>query len=327
MKLLHTTVITLFISWLLPVAQAQTGSKADDIESIKAMTGCYAVTFKYAETFKGDTAYQRHDNYKTGAEAEWIFVDEETDDKIVIQHLLVARDTIIIKHWRQDWIYENTDFYTYDKNKHWSFESKSPAQVSEQWTQKVYQVDDGPRYEGTATWLHVDGKHYWENTTAAPLPRREHTKRDDYNVMIRRNRHEITDYGWLHELDNKKIIRKNDKDSLLVMEKGYNTYRKIDESECQAAKDWWKKHKRYWRLVREVWNEVFAEKKDLYFKEKIDGKKRYNKLFALGNKVAKQEMSDQQVKEKVRKIIDAYLSHEPVKDEKRNEEKKKDGAY
>ena len=26
---------------------------------------------------------------------------------------------------------------------------------------------------------HVDGKSYWENTSHAPLPRREYTKRDD----------------------------------------------------------------------------------------------------------------------------------------------------
>ena len=30
---------------------------------------------------------------------------------------------------------------------------------------KIFQVDDSPRYEGTASWVHVDGKSYWENTT------------------------------------------------------------------------------------------------------------------------------------------------------------------
>lgn len=53
----------------------------------------------------------------------------------------------------------------------------------------------------------ADGKDYWENKTSSPLPRREYTKRDDYNVMLRGNRHEITDYGWMHEQDNDKMIR------------------------------------------------------------------------------------------------------------------------
>ena len=27
--------------------------------------------------------------------------------------------------------------------------------VRGQWTQKVYQVDDSPRYEGSSTWVHL----------------------------------------------------------------------------------------------------------------------------------------------------------------------------
>ena len=81
--------------------------------------------------------------------------------------------------------------------------------VKGQWSQKVYQVDDSPRYEGTGTWVHVDGKSYWENVSNAPLPRRERTKRKDYNLMIRNNRHQITDQGWIQIQDNKKILKNN----------------------------------------------------------------------------------------------------------------------
>ena len=72
---------------------------------------------------------------------------------------------------------------------------------------KVFQVDDGPRYQGSGTWVHVDGKSYWESTTPAPLPRRERDIRN-YNLTIRGNRVEIMDYGWAHIQDNSKIIRK-----------------------------------------------------------------------------------------------------------------------
>ena len=104
-----------------------------------------------------------------------------------IQHLLVVGppdQQMVIKHWRQDWIYENTNFYMFNGDNQWQFVNKPKSEVKGQWTQKVYQVDDSPRYQGSASWVHVDGKSYWENITSAPLPRREYTKRSDYNVTI-----------------------------------------------------------------------------------------------------------------------------------------------
>lgn len=286
-------------------ALAQPSKKTKDKEAIKSMCGCYEVTFQYAETFRNDTAYDFRDNFITGASAEWIFVDEETEDKIVIQHILVAQDTIVIKHWRQDWLFENQNFHTYLKNQHWQFQERYSKEVKGQWTQKVYQVDDGPRYEGTATWIHQDGKQYWEAWADAPLPRRERTKRDDYNVMVRRNRHQITDYGWVHEQDNKKMIRQNGQDSLLVMEKGYNKYRKINEDECKAAKEWWEENKDYWRMVRSVWQEIFDQENDLYFQKEINGTRRWEALFALQDEYKAQNRDA--MRKKVMNTIEKYM--------------------
>ena len=158
--------------------------------------------------------------------------------------------------------------------------TKTEDEVEGQWTQKVYQVDDSPRYEGSATWVHVDGKSYWENTTTAPLPRREYTKRSDYNVTLRGNRHEITEYGWLHDQDNAKVIRAEGKDDVtLAKEKGYNTYVKVDDSRCQAAQDWWKAHQDKWSTVRAKWDEVYGRHKNLQLEEKVDNKLLYKYLF------------------------------------------------
>ena len=57
-----------------------------------------------------------------------------------------------------------------------------------------------------------------ESEADAPLPRREYTKRNDYNVLKRINRHEIKDFGWVHEQDNLKILRENS-DNLLLKKK------------------------------------------------------------------------------------------------------------
>jgi hypothetical protein len=69
------------------------------------------------------------------------------------------------------------------------------------------QVDDSPRYESIGTWVHVDGRHEWQSKTDSPLPRREFTKRSDYNVLRRGNRIYLTPQGWMFEQDNKKIVR------------------------------------------------------------------------------------------------------------------------
>ncbi|WP_291726672.1 DUF6607 family protein [Bernardetia sp.] len=251
-----------------------------DKEAIKSMCGCYEVTFNFAETFSPDTSYKFHENYKAGA-LEWVQLVEETPTFVSMQHLLLANDTMIIKHWRQDWSYENTNFYMYDGDNNWKFVQQPKSEVAGQWTQKVFQVDDSPRYEGSASWVHVDGRHYWDNTTNSPLPRREFTKRNDYNVMVRGNLHEITNEGWIHEQDNDKVLRKDGKDILIATEKGMNTYKKVDDSRCLAAQTWWKNNKDFWAVARTEWNSIFARNKDLKLKKVVDKKPLFMHLFPL----------------------------------------------
>ena len=258
--------------------------KKKDQNAIKEMCGCFEVTFNFTETFEysKDSLYRgSEDKIATAIEWAGLVVDEK--NKISIQHLLQVGNPTnphIVKHWRQDWIYENNDFYMFNGHNEWLFDQKSNKEVNNQWTQKVYQVDDSPRYEGNATWVHVDGKSYWENTTTAPLPRREYTKRSDYNVTLRGNRHEITSYGWLHEQDNSKIIRISGKEDVeLAKEKGYNTYVRLDDSKCAAAKKWWTENGEKWEVVRNKWNQVYARNTDLNLETKVDNKALYKHLF------------------------------------------------
>lgn len=259
--------------------------KKQDAKAIKKMCGCYEVTFNFAETFNysNDSLYKPSKN-KVAKALEWAQLLEDDKNKVSIQHLLQVGDPAnphIIKHWRQDWVFQNEDFYMFNGDNTWNYESKSKVEVKGQWTQKVYQVDDSPRYEGSSTWVHVDGKSYWENTTDAPLPRREYTKRSDYNITVRGNRHEIAKNGWVHDQDNSKIIRENEKnDVLLAKEKGYNTYVKVDDSKCKGAADWWKKHQEKWSLVRNKWADVYGRHKNLALESKVENKLLYKYLFA-----------------------------------------------
>lgn len=301
MKSLLLTALLAFPALLMGQTRDK---KAQDVTAIKSMCGCYSITFDYAETFAEDTSYTLHDPYHASAGAEWIFAEEESEDQIVIQHLLVVGKNTVIKHWRQDWTYENNQFHDFDGDLAWKFREARPDAVSGQWTQLVTQVDDSPRYVGSATWVHVDGKHYWESTTDAPLPRREYTKRNDYNVMQRTNRHEILGNDWLHGQNNLKIVRKDGRDEVLVAEAGRNFYTKIPDEKCKAAQEWWVEHRDFWKLVREEWQDIYAQKDDLFLHKKVDDQLMYQKLFAMDKALAEKAKKSPK---KVRREINAAL--------------------
>lgn len=277
-----------------------------DREAIKGMEGCYKVTFEFAETFSPDTSYEYHDRtFSWGI--EYAFIIEETEDKISLQHLLIVNDTMIIKHWRQDWVYEEQDLLSYHKDGEWKKIHLSPEEAEGTWTQKVYQVDDSPRYEGYGSWVHVDGRHFWESTADAPLPRRDLSRKKDYNVLKRFSHIELTDYGWILEQDNQKILRENGEDKLITWEKGFEKFIE-GEYNCQPGISWWEENKQYWSDVREVWDEVYAENEQLKFHRKIDGKILFQKLFSAGDKYANShKYNSKEVKKEVREVIDSYL--------------------
>ena len=300
MKILISKLLAFFVAINL---SAQT-KKQKDINAIKSMCGCFEVNFKFAETFSysKDSIYKSSENYSAGA-LEWAQLVNDEKNNIIIQHILIAGDEdnpYVIKHWRQDWLYENSNFYYYDHNNKWIYKHKKQNEVKGQWSQKVYQVDDSPRYEGTATWIHADGRSFWSNSTDAPLPRREITKRQDYNVMLRRNHHEIFDWGWQHDQDNDKIIRESGKeDFVLAQEKGINNYIRVESKRCLAAQNFWKENKDKWSLVRNKWYNIFNYKNDIKLKNKFNEKRLYQYLFSLESSVNEEEVS---------KIIDNFIS-------------------
>jgi len=276
-------------------------NKKLDIETIKSMCGCYEVSFASTETFNypKDKANYKPSEVKLDRALEWITPIEITDNKISLQHLLVITDHMIIKHWRQDWTFENQDIWHYSGFNGVDYYPKSKEQVKGQWAQQVFEVDDTPRYMESATWIYADGRKFWQNTADAPLPRREYSKRSDYNILQRNNTHEITKQGWIHDQDNAKIIRtKGEKDYVLAYEKGLNTYTKVDDSRCEAAQKYWKENEKLWEKVRSKWNVELAKKKDLRFKPTVDDKPLYSYLF---------ELPANSTQEQVDEIIEKFI--------------------
>ena len=292
MKIYNLKLILIMVSF---GAFAQT-KKEKDLASIKAICGCFEVNFNFAETFNysKDSIYQPSEN-KYDKALEWVQLVDSNDDFVSMQHLLIVGDILnpyVIKHWRQDWMYENTDSFPYAVDNTWLYKFNEASEVKGQWTQRVFQVDDSPRYEGSATWVHVDGRSFWSSNADAPLPRREITKRQDYNVTLRRNHHEIFDWGWSHDQDNDKLVREADKkDVILAQEKGYNTYRKVENERCIAAKVFWENNKEMWAKVRKQWNTIFSMRQNIQLKDKVEGKRLFQYLFALQSNAKEEEIS------------------------------------
>ena len=66
------------------------------------------------------------------------------------------------------------------------FEENQPMDVAGRWSQSVFQVDDSPRYSAIGTWIHADGKHYWEAESQTPYDENTQAIRPD--AMDRLNR-------------------------------------------------------------------------------------------------------------------------------------------
>ncbi|MEK7227039.1 MAG: DUF6607 family protein, partial [Bacteroidota bacterium] len=173
---------------VLALSLSVMAQKPEDKKAIDKLCGCFEVNFKYAETFSPDPNYKYHDREETGGTAELALPIEISDKKIVIQHLLVVGVNTVVKHWREEWSYENPVIWKYKGDRTWVKETVPVEQVKGKWTQTVWEVADEPRYQGFSQFVNLDGKIIWQNTTDAPLPRREYSVRNDYNILKRTNR-------------------------------------------------------------------------------------------------------------------------------------------
>ncbi len=282
-------------------------SAPKDREQINKLCGCFEVDFKYAETFSSDPAYKYHEREETGGTAELALPIEVTDKKVVIQHLLIVGTNTIVKHWREEWSYENPIIWKYKGDRTWVKERLPAEQVKGKWTQSVWEVADEPRYQGFSQFVNLDGKTIWQNTTDAPLPRREYSVRNDYNILRRTNRINLADSGYLHEQDNQKIIRENGKDKLLVEEKGLNTYKRIDEKECAAAKAYWEKNKDYWGRVRKIWADYINTHDTISLKNKIDNKLLHEYLLDMAKEYAAKKISETDIDQKIKSEVERFM--------------------
>jgi hypothetical protein len=278
-----------------------------DRKVIDKFCGCFEVEFKYAETFAPDIDYKFHERDETSPVAELSLAIEQTDKKVVIQHLLLVNDSIVVKHWREDWTYENPVIWKYTGERTWVKEILKPEQVKGKWTQTIWEVSDEPRYQGFSQFVNLDNRILWQSTTDAPLPRREYSVRNDYNILKRTNRMNITDSGYLHEQDNVKIIRKDGKDVVLVEEKGLNSYKRIDNKSCSPALKYWEKNKGYWEKVRSAWEQQINSSTVIKLQQKVDGKFLHEYLMALAKDYSSKKVTEADIDQRIKAELGKFF--------------------
>ena len=254
-------LLTLLV--LAAFSQAASARQPDNFEkdrdAILAMSGEFEVKFRFDETVALREGYElKHD---TAGGFETVLVAGDSGKRIVLQHILVSKDgEHVVKHWRQDWAYEDRDLREYAGGRTWKARHLTARQARGTWTQAVYEVNDGPRYESFGRWVH-DGEYAsWQSaTTWRPLPRREYSTRKDYDVLLAVNRHAITPWGWVHEQDNTKWDRANtDGHPYIARELGVNEYRRIKDFDFAPARVYMERTHGYWAAVRDQWERVLA---------------------------------------------------------------------
>ena len=130
--------------------------------AILAMTGSYRASFDFMETMGFTENYHPPKPYFSWG-TEHIHILKAEEKFISLQHTLVMyfKDEegkelgpMVMKHWRQDWTYEDTNLHVYQGKSTWAQTTKPADAVLGHWTQAVFQVDDSPRYEVTGKWSH-----------------------------------------------------------------------------------------------------------------------------------------------------------------------------
>lgn len=305
----------------LALQEAGLDAKEKDRRAILAMAGPYRTSFEFLETVGYTPDFERARPYQSWG-TEYIHVIEDSPDFISLQHIMVMfaagadgelLGPFVQKHWRQDWQYEKQDLLVYAGHSQWAHRTLTVDEVRGSWAQSVFQVDDSPRYEAIGRWQHYPNFSTWLSaTTWRPLPRRETSVRDDYQVLEGTNRHTILHNGWVQEEENYKLQLDADAQPVqdlpyLAKELGVNRYERIKDFDWSAGDEYWTLTAPYWNDVRAVWREYFASSPQLTILEEADGTPLFAQLFEQSELLTADGYDTARTREVVRGILADYI--------------------
>jgi len=271
-----------------------------DRRAILAMAGDYRVTFDFleVETFPPQTP--RDKPYQSWG-TERVYVDADNGKTISLVHILDMRivqddgstsPPMVTKHWRQTWQYEPTGIVEFKGRDRWEQRKLSASERAGEWSQTVYQVDESPRYASTGKWSHSASFSAWiSGDTWRPLPRREWSVRQDYQVLLGTNRHTINATGWVQEENNLKMVLTPERAldvtrPYLAREYGVARYSRIKGYDFAAADEYYQRTRPFWDGVLSTWHQLFAAHPQITLRAPVDQAGLFHKLFEYADQLA-----------------------------------------
>lgn len=293
-----------------------------DRAAILSLAGDYKASFHFLETMGLFSEHEPVRPYHSWS-TEQVRILEDRVDFISLQHTLVmyfqqedgsVMGPMVMKHWRQDWTYQDTNLHAFRGTGTWERDTRSPESVEGAWSQSVWQVDDSPRYEAIGRWTHQGNRSTWTGENSwRPLPRREYSVRDDYGVMEGFHRIVITPTGWVHEQNNWKRVQgeASETPDYRGHELGIDRYELITAPDLSKADEYWEKTGPYWAAVRQAWKDVYSENERFSLKSKVDGRSQFEHHFEYAGKLDAGETWDPETGAAFAKAtIENYLNQE-----------------
>ncbi len=271
-----------------------------DRRAILAMAGDYRVTFDFLEVAAFKPGAARDRPYQSWG-TERVFVERDEGAFISLVHILDMRviqedgslsEPIVTKHWRQDWQYEPRQLIEFKGRNRWERRELSRGERKDQWSQTVDQVDESPRYASVGRWEHSSSLSTWiSGSTWRPLPRREWSVRQDYQVLAGTNRVTLTASGWLQEENNLKTVLTEERgldasQPYLAREYGVARYERLRDADFAAAREYFERTRRFWHDVHSAWDDVFRRHAQITLRAPVDQAGLFEKLFAYADQLA-----------------------------------------
>lgn len=271
---LATAAIPTFAAAQVPAADtAEHAAYEQDRKAILSQVGDFNVRFDMRETVNFVDGYEPLAP-KTSGGHEIVRVVYDTGDRISLQHILVMEHggrTHVIKHWRQDWVYEPRTVLTYAGPNTWTLTLVPEIERAGAWSQTVWQTDDSPRYGGVGKWSHENGMAEWASAPSwRPVARRDAIRSPVYDRYLGTNRHAVTPWGWVHLQDNHKMQSAQGGEgglTVVVHEDVVNSYRRSDGFDPGAGDHYWAATQGYWGAVRDAWDAAIARGNGLRLQE------------------------------------------------------------
>ncbi|MGI9591353.1 MAG: DUF6607 family protein [Myxococcota bacterium] len=291
-----------------------------DRAAILALAGDYRTSFDFLETVLYEPDAKPARPYRSWG-TERIYVLEDRPDFVILQHGMVMfvvddegerQGPLVQKHWRQDWRYEPSEVLAYRGFERWQLRPLPAAERRGVWSQTVYQVDDSPRYVSTGRWHHEGQAPFWSGSeTWRPLPRREHTVRDDYQVLAGRNRLTVLPTGWVHEQDNRKLVVEEGRRvaGSRAREVGVNRYELLEDFDFSAGDAYWSATSPFWGRVRAGWAKRAASGKEIHVARQCDDEPAFVAFFRAADRLAAgEDFAEEAQQTEVDRILECLVS-------------------